>query len=90
VRLLAQGVLLGLRHCREQWRASFVARILESGGRFGQRWTVKIQRLEDYPRAAGRLDTSWALKFNGLKFDADLDAAAVCSIHEKADSSQAS
>jgi len=57
----------------------------------GQRWTVKIQRLEDYPRAAGRtLDTSWALKFNGLKFDADLDAAAVCSIHEKADSSQAS
>jgi hypothetical protein len=36
------------------------------------------------------LDTSWAIKFNGVKADAELNAAEVRSIHEKADPSQAS
>lgn len=49
-----------------------------------------VQRVPEISKKHRTLDTSWAIKFNGAEADADLDAAAVRSIHEKADSSQAS
>jgi hypothetical protein len=52
---------------------------------------ARLGLLQGYLLFAGRtLDTSWALKFKEAKADADLNAAAVRSIHEKADPSQAS
>lgn len=50
-----------------------------------RRLLLEAANCRRYLRTAGRvLDTSWALKFNWAKADADLNAAATYSLDEKA------